>query len=87
MPSVASFRTEWLGWSQERRDRFLASLTTPQLEWLLRAGGVPHPQAPGLPALVLASCEGAVVMARAERDLGPFDTVAETLLTYVDQLA
>ena len=37
-------------------------------------------------ALLLAACEGAVVMSRAERDLRPFDTVAQAL-TYVDRLA
>ncbi len=37
-------------------------------------------------ALLLSACEGAVVMSRAERDLGPFDTVAESLLAYTDQL-
>ncbi len=37
-------------------------------------------------ALLLAACEGAVVMSRAERDLGPFDTVAASVLAYTDQL-
>jgi hypothetical protein len=37
-------------------------------------------------ALLLSACEGAVLMSRAERDLGPFDTVAASLLVYTDQL-
>lgn len=53
----------------------------------LRKAGMDTPVAESTAALLLSACEGAVVMSRAERDLGPFDTVAETLLTYVDQLA
>ena len=37
-------------------------------------------------ALLLSACEGAVVMSRAERDLGPFDAVAAAMLAYTDQL-
>jgi len=53
----------------------------------LRKAGMDAPVAESTVALLLSACEGAVVMSRAERDLGPFDMVAETLLTYVDQLA
>ena len=52
----------------------------------LHKAGMDTPVAESTAALLLSACEGAVVISRAERDLGPFDTVAETLLTYVDQL-
>jgi hypothetical protein len=50
-----------------------------QLESLLQSSGVPAEHAPGLAALVLASCEGAVVIARAEHSLEPLDLI-ETIL-------
>jgi TetR/AcrR family transcriptional regulator, lmrAB and yxaGH operons repressor len=53
----------------------------------LRKAGMDSPVAESTAALLLSACEGAVVISRAERDLAPFDTVAETLLTYVGQLA
>ena len=53
----------------------------------LRKAGLEAPVAESTAALLLSACEGAVVMSRAERDLGPFDTVARSLLAYIDQLA
>ena len=50
-----------------------------QLESLLQSGGVPAEHAPQLAALVLASCERAVVIARAEHSLEPLDLI-ETIL-------
>ena len=51
-----------------------------QLGSLLQAGGVPIEQAPPLAALALASCEGAVVMARAEHGLEPLDLIETVLI-------
>jgi AcrR family transcriptional regulator len=53
----------------------------------LRRAGLEEPVAESTAALLLSACEGAVVMSRAERDLGPFDTVAASLLAYTDTLA
>ena len=52
----------------------------------LHRAGMGAVMADATAALLLSACEGAVVMSRAERDPGPFDTVAESLLTYTDQL-
>jgi len=51
-----------------------------QLESLLQAGGVPTEHAPALAALLLASCEGAVVIARAEHSLEPLDLIEPVLI-------
>ena len=48
---------------------------------LLAAGGLPA--APAFAATLVAASEGAVVMARAERSLAPFDAVAGYLLEQV----
>ncbi|HEY0119286.1 MAG TPA: TetR/AcrR family transcriptional regulator [Cellulomonas sp.] len=50
-----------------------------RLAVLLEAGGVQHDDAAPLAATLVAASEGAVVLARAERDLAPFDLVAEQL--------
>jgi hypothetical protein len=53
-----------------------------------RAGaGLEEPVAESTAVLLLGACDGAVVMGRAERDLGPFDTVAASLVAYTDTLA
>ncbi len=40
-------------------------------------------KAPALTATIIAACEGAVVLARAERSFEPFDMVAEELIESV----
>jgi TetR/AcrR family transcriptional regulator, lmrAB and yxaGH operons repressor len=52
----------------------------------LQNAGLEAAVAESTAALLLSASEGAVVMSRAERDLGPFDTVAASLLAYIDQL-
>jgi TetR/AcrR family transcriptional repressor of lmrAB and yxaGH operons len=49
----------------------------------LARGGVAAEAAPGLAAAMLAACEGAVALARAERSLGPFELVAAELIAWV----
>lgn len=49
----------------------------------LAAGGVPAVRAPGLAASLIAACEGAVVLARAEQSLEPFDLVAAEQLASI----
>jgi len=46
----------------------------------LAAGGVSEARAPALAAMLISACEGAVILARAERSLEPFDAVAAELL-------
>jgi TetR/AcrR family transcriptional regulator, lmrAB and yxaGH operons repressor len=53
---------------------------------LLVAGGLPADRAGRTAALVISAAEGAVVLARAERDWEPFDLVAEQLLLEVGRL-
>ena len=50
------------------------------LATLLREGGCPTETAAALAALTIASMEGAVAIARAEKDLAAFDLVAEQLI-------
>jgi len=50
------------------------------LSSLLTDGGCPAAQAPAVAALTIAAVEGAVAVARAERDLTAFDLVARQLL-------
>jgi AcrR family transcriptional regulator len=54
-----------------------------QLTGLLVGGGLEEDDAAGFAALMIAATEGAVVLARAERTLTPFDLVADQL---TDQL-
>jgi TetR/AcrR family transcriptional regulator, lmrAB and yxaGH operons repressor len=49
------------------------------LSALLHAGGLKRRDAGAFAALLIASCEGAVAMARAERSLEPFEEVAAAL--------
>lgn len=51
-----------------------------RLAELLADGGVDSVQAPGFAALLVAASEGAVIVARGEGDLEPFELVAESLL-------
>ena len=51
-----------------------------RLSALLAAGGVPANRAPAMSATLIAACEGAVLLSRAERSIVPFDlVVAEQL--------
>ncbi|MFE6254714.1 TetR/AcrR family transcriptional regulator [Agromyces sp. NPDC057865] len=50
---------------------------------LLTVGGVPEARAGALAALLIAGCEGAVIMSRAERDLAPFEQTATELLRLI----
>jgi len=48
----------------------------------LERGGIAAPAAKTLAATLLAACEGAVALARAERSLAPFDLVAAELIAW-----
>ena len=51
-----------------------------RLSALLAKGGVPADRAPAMSATLIAACEGAVLLSRAERSIVPFDlVVAEQL--------
>ena len=50
-----------------------------RLAGMLEAAGVPAADSAPLAALMMAACEGAVVMSRAERSITPFDVVAGQL--------
>ena len=54
-----------------------------RLAALLAAGGVPARRAGALAATLIAACEGAVVLARAERSFEPFDMIAAEQLAAV----
>jgi TetR/AcrR family transcriptional repressor of lmrAB and yxaGH operons len=58
-----------------------------KLAGLLADGGLAAPDAARFSATLIAACEGAVVLARAEQDLEPFDLVAEQLLEQCRQLS
>jgi TetR/AcrR family transcriptional repressor of lmrAB and yxaGH operons len=58
-----------------------------RLAELLEEGGLAPADAARFAAVLVASSEGAVVLARAEQSLEPFDLVAEHLLAQVRQLA
>jgi hypothetical protein len=60
---------------------------TDTLASLLVDGGVPEDAAPTAATLLIAGSEGAVVLSRAQRAIGPFDTAADGLLAYVRTLA
>ncbi len=53
----------------------------------LQAGGLQADDATAAAALLLAAAEGAVVICRAEHDIGPFDQVAAQLLEHTGALA
>jgi TetR/AcrR family transcriptional regulator, lmrAB and yxaGH operons repressor len=50
----------------------------------LAAGGVSKTRAPALSAGLIAACEGAVALARAERSFEPFDLMAEEQLATIE---
>lgn len=50
------------------------------LSELLAVGGVAPERSPALAALLIAACEGAVIVARAEGTIDRFDAVAEELI-------
>ena len=50
---------------------------------LLEGGGVCAGRAPALAAMLISACEGAVILARAERSLAPFDDVANELVAVI----
>lgn len=54
-----------------------------RLAEMLASGGVAPARAMGLAALILAACEGAVVLARAERSLEAFEQTAAEILEWV----
>jgi TetR/AcrR family transcriptional regulator, lmrAB and yxaGH operons repressor len=58
-----------------------------RLAELFEQGGLSPVDASRFAAVLVASSEGAVVMARAEQSLEPFDLVAEQLLAQVRQLS
>ena len=53
----------------------------------LEAGGLSEADAGSTATLLLAASEGAVVICRAEQDIGPFDVVAAQLVDHVRALA
>jgi TetR/AcrR family transcriptional repressor of lmrAB and yxaGH operons len=57
-----------------------------RLAELLEQGGLSPADAARFAAVLVASSEGAVVMARAEQSLEPFELIAEQLLAQVRQL-
>jgi hypothetical protein len=58
-----------------------------RLAELLERGGLDPHDADTFAATLVASCEGAVALSRAEQSLEPFDLVAEQLLAQVRSLA
>ncbi|TPG17131.1 TetR/AcrR family transcriptional regulator [Pedococcus bigeumensis] len=50
-----------------------------RLAELLQRGGIRHEEATSFATMVMAASEGAVVLARARRDMEPFDLVATQL--------
>jgi hypothetical protein len=58
-----------------------------RLAELLEQGGLRAEDSQGFAAVLVASSEGAVVLARAEQSLEPFDLVAEQLVDQVRTLS
>jgi TetR/AcrR family transcriptional regulator, lmrAB and yxaGH operons repressor len=58
-----------------------------KLAGALQAGGLDAATAAPTATLLLAAAEGAVVICRAEHDIGPFDAVAAQLVEHVRALA
>ncbi len=54
---------------------------------LLQQGGMGSAQARGFATMLIASAEGAVVLARAEQSLAPFEAVAAQLMTLVRSMS
>lgn len=51
---------------------------------LLTEGGIPADRAKSLSTLLIAGSEGAVILARAERDMAPFELAAAELQAVID---
>jgi len=54
------------------------------VEAALRQAGVPAERSPGLAVLLISALEGAIVLARSRRSLGPLDDVQRELTPLVD---
>ncbi|SNS84975.1 TetR/AcrR family transcriptional regulator, lmrAB and yxaGH operons repressor [Streptosporangium subroseum] len=57
-----------------------------RLAALLEEGGLDHEDAVGFSATLIAAIEGAVVFARAERSMDPFDLISRQMLDQVGRL-
>ena len=55
-----------------------------KLVTLFVAGGIPKKRAPAIAASLVAACEGAVILARAERSFEAFDLVAAEQLSMIE---
>jgi TetR/AcrR family transcriptional regulator, lmrAB and yxaGH operons repressor len=55
-----------------------------RLATLFVEGGIPKKKARAVAASLLAACEGAVILARAEHSFEPFDLVAAEQLAMID---
>jgi AcrR family transcriptional regulator len=58
-----------------------------KLVTLFIAGGIPKKKARAVAASLVAACEGAVILARAERSFEPFDLVAAEQLSMIEAAA
>jgi AcrR family transcriptional regulator len=58
-----------------------------KLATLFVAGGIPKKKARSLATSLVAACEGAVILARAERSFEPFDLVAAEQLAMIEAAA
>jgi len=58
-----------------------------RLSALFVTGGIPAERAQGLAATMIAACEGAVILARADRSFEPFDTVAAEQIAAIEAAA
>src|SRR5580658_584184 len=58
-----------------------------KLATLFAAGGIPKKKARAIAASLVAACEGAVILARAERSFDPFDLVAAEQLAMIEAAA
>src|SRR5205807_642297 len=54
------------------------------VESALRQAGVPAERSPGLAVLLISALEGAIVLARSRRSLGPLDDVQRELTPLLD---
>jgi TetR/AcrR family transcriptional regulator, lmrAB and yxaGH operons repressor len=73
--------------SERRRTAEAFRAWQAKLAGALAAGGLGADDARSAATLLLAASEGAVVVCRAEQDLGPFETVAAQLVRHVSELA
>ena len=75
--------------SEALRDRAAEILKSwrERLATLFAEGGIPKKKARALAASLVAACEGAVILARAEQSFEPFDLVAAEQLAMIDATA